>query len=137
MARAMAEEFMASVIVCRNKAASAALCHTFEELSMADMDDRGALEAMRLCWREHCCPSPRRFREYYDGHYLQSRVRETLALLSDRPSSYLDVGYGGLCDFSRGGLSSRGIEFGFSVPLARRPVLPEIPGLVWDDPERP
>jgi hypothetical protein len=49
-------------------------------------------------------------------------------------ASETTVWLSGLCDFSRGGLSSPWIEFGFSARQAGGPYLPEIPGPVWSDP---
>lgn len=90
----MARRFIAAALVCRSEPANAALRTVFEHLVLKDMDERAALAAMRHYWREHCRPSPARFRDYYENQYLPERVRETLTLVPDQPSSYLDVGFG-------------------------------------------
>jgi SAM-dependent methyltransferase len=90
----MVHRFIAAVLVCRSEAANAALRAVFEHLALEGVDDSAALAAMRHYWQEHCRPSVARFRDYYDNHYLPERVRETLTLVPDPPSSYLDVGFG-------------------------------------------
>jgi SAM-dependent methyltransferase len=90
----MAHRFIAAVLVCRSKTANAGLRAVFEHLALEGVDERAALAAMRQYWQEHCRPSVARFRDYFDHHYLPARVRETLTLVPDPPSSYLDVGFG-------------------------------------------
>jgi SAM-dependent methyltransferase len=90
----MTQRFIESVLVCRSRAANEALRLEFERLVWADIDERAAFEAMRLYWLERYGPSAQQFQEYYDNGYLPERLREMLALVADRPTSYLDVGYG-------------------------------------------
>src|SRR2546425_4845872 len=94
IARALADQFMATVLVCRTETAGAHLRQTFWHSIQNGVTEDDTLEAMRLCWREQCCPTPQQFDGYYVDQYLPTRVHETLALVPERPSSYLDIGYG-------------------------------------------
>jgi len=85
---------MEFTLICRSDAANEAFRLEFERLSWKGLDEARAVAAMRLYWLDRCRPSIEQFRNYYDSHYLPQRLRETLTLVPNRPSSYLDVGYG-------------------------------------------